>query len=142
MNKSAILFRDAYNKAIHDSAVHVLQRMPGFENMDEHKCIQQFKAKFWQNSYQIRTNKKSFELIAVMITNAEIDGFPTNEVYENYTYHCERLKIPPLVIGEFSKIVRNYFGYKVADKRVPRLKSKKCRVFVKKLGVLPSANNR
>lgn len=61
------------------------------------------------------------------IEKDEIENEPTADVYRKYTVFCSENSLQALSKGEFSKQVKKYFQFTIADKRI---NGKKCRVFV------------
>lgn len=53
---------------------------------------------------------------------------PTNKVYKRYQEYCIANTLTPLSNGEFSKQVKKYFDFTIADKKI---QGKKYRIFVK-----------
>jgi len=56
-----------------------------------------------------------------------IENEPTNEVYKQYQEYCIRCNLQPLSNIEFSKQVKRFFGFDIADKKI---QGKKYRIFV------------
>lgn len=63
------------------------------------------------------------------IEKDEIENEPTNQVYKQYQEYCLANSLQALSNIEFSKQVKRYFDFDVADKRVG---GKKCRIFISK----------
>lgn len=63
------------------------------------------------------------------IEKDEIENEPTNQVYKQYQEYCLANSLQALSNIEFSKQVKRYFDFDIADKRV---KGKKCRIFIGK----------
>jgi putative DNA primase/helicase len=59
----------------------------------------------------------------------EIENEPTNQVYQKYQEYCLANSLQPLSNGEFSKQVKRYFDFVIADKKI---NGKKYRIFVAK----------
>jgi putative DNA primase/helicase len=57
----------------------------------------------------------------------KIENEPTNEVYKHYQEYCIRSNLQPLSNIEFSKQVKRYFNFEVADKKI---QGKKYRIFI------------
>jgi putative DNA primase/helicase len=59
----------------------------------------------------------------------EIENEPTNKAYQAYQEYCLANSLQPLSNGEFSKQVKKYFDFIIADKKI---NGKKYRIFVSK----------
>lgn len=59
----------------------------------------------------------------------EIENEPTNQVYKKYQEYCLANSLQALSNGEFSKQVKKYFDFVIADKKI---NGKKYRIFVSK----------
>ena len=57
-----------------------------------------------------------------------IEGEPTNKVYQRYQEYCIANTLTPMSNGEFSKQVKKHFGFVIVDKKI---NGKKYRIFVK-----------
>lgn len=57
----------------------------------------------------------------------KIENEPTNEVYKHYQEYCIRSNLQALSNIEFSKQVKRFFGFEIADKKI---QGKKYRIFV------------
>ena len=57
-----------------------------------------------------------------------IEGEPTNKVYQRYQEYCIANTMSPIQSGEFSKQVKKHFGFTIVDKRI---QGKKHRIFMK-----------
>lgn len=59
----------------------------------------------------------------------EIDNEPTKDVYRRYNEFCLSNNFTPMSNIEFSKQVKNYYGFEIANKTI---KNKKYRIFTRK----------
>jgi putative DNA primase/helicase len=57
-----------------------------------------------------------------------IEGEPTNKVYQRYQEYCIANTMSPMQSGEFSKQVKKHFDFQIVDKKI---QGKKYRIFVK-----------
>lgn len=125
----------AYENAIDIKIDSVMKKVTPFKAKNEDSFRQMVHKRCSKAFQYIDEHRDSFKLIAIMIENADIDGFPTNEVYDLYCYYCDNLKFKIIKKEHFTKFVCDYFNYIVVDKRLNRLNGNKCRVFIKKAGV-------
>lgn len=133
MNKATERYWEAYEKAIDMKIQKVIDQIdPKMKTKKNSIKFRELVNKGLEGKFHyIDEHRDSFEVVAFMIEKLDFHEFPTKEVYDLYCYYCENLNFKIIKKEYFSKFVCDYFGYIVVDKRIGRLDSKKCRVFIK-----------
>ncbi|MCC5910159.1 MAG: hypothetical protein JJT76_06945 [Clostridiaceae bacterium] len=70
----------------------------------------------------------SLKVISRIINNINIDGQPTNIIYEIYNQMCSNIEIEPMNHIDFSRFIVKWFDYVVINKKVA---GKKRRIFIR-----------
>lgn len=134
MNRATSRYWAAYEKAVDMKIESVMKKTTPFKATNEDSFRRMVHRRCRKAFQYIDEHGDSFKVIAIMIEKADIDGFPTNEVYDLYCHYCNSLNFKVIKKEYFTKFVCDYFDYIVVDKRLNRLEGNKCRIFIKKAG--------
>ena len=80
------------------------------------------------NEYEVINNPVLGFFQACEDEGFNIEGEPTNKIYQRYQEYCIANTMSPMQSGELSKQVKKHFGFIIVDKRI---QGKKYRIFMK-----------